>query len=64
MLMSFMPNDEIEILQAEFSHLNKNNVYLMGVKKQRTVFQIINLLEEGQPVETEYDLESMVNQKH
>jgi hypothetical protein len=52
------------VIQAEFSHFNKNNILVLGTRGKQTCFQIIDLHESGMPVEIEYHLENMMPSGH
>lgn len=50
---------EMEVIQAEFSILNKNNLIVMSKNAKGTVLQLVNLHDEGK-VELEFNLDDMI----
>ena len=49
---------DIEVIQAEFSILNKNYLIVMSKNAKGTVLQLVNLHDEGK-VELEFNLDVM-----
>ena len=50
---------DIEVIQAEFSILNKNYLIVMSKNAKGTVLQLVNLHDEGK-VELEFNLDDMM----
>lgn len=52
---NYLDEEGLEVLQAEFSHLNKKNIYVLTRKQKEVVLHIINL--EYVQVEVSYHLD-------
>jgi hypothetical protein len=50
---------DMEVIQAEFSILNKNYLIVMSKNAKGTVLQLVNLHDEGK-VELEFNLDDMI----
>lgn len=54
---------DLNVIQAEFSILNKNYLIVMSKHVRGTVLQLINLHNEGE-VELEFNLDDMIGYSH